>query len=172
MRLIDYGRIAKSHGLGGGLKVIPFSGETSSLEKLTRVFIKSAGSSEPRSFEITEKIVREKNAVLKLSGVDTLNGARKFTGSTVMIASSDLPETGEGEYYNFQLIGLEAADGDGKKIGGVSSVVQSGMQSVLVISTPDGGEILVPMVKKFIAGVDLEKGTVVVKNTKALKEKE
>ncbi|QMU55699.1 MAG: 16S rRNA processing protein RimM [Candidatus Mycalebacterium zealandia] len=172
MRLIDYGKIAKSHGLEGGLEVIPFSGETSSLKKLRRVFIKSSDSSEPHSFEITGKIVREKDVVLKLSGVNTRDDAQKFAGSTVMVALSDLPGTGEGEYYNFQLIGLEAVGEDGEKIGRVLSLVQSGMQSVLVISLPDGGEILVPMVEKFIAGVDIEKGTVAVQNTEALKEKD
>lgn len=171
MRLIDYGKITKSHGFGVGLKVVPFSGDTSSLKKLRRVFIKFAGSSEPRSLEITERTVREKSAVLKLSGVDTRDGAQGLVGSTVMVAASDLPETGDGEYYNFQFAGLEAVGGGGEKIGVVSSVVQSRMQSVLVISSTEGGEVLVPMVEKFIAGVDLEKGAVRVRNTDSLKEK-
>ncbi len=166
MKLIDYGKITKGRGLKGALKVVPFSGAPSSLQTVTRVFIKSPFSSEsvPQSFEITEKQIGRKSAILKISGVDSVEGASRFRGSTVMVAESDLPETGEGEYYNFQLRGLCAVKQNGSEIGTVESVLQSGFQSVLVISTA-AGELLVPMVEKFVAGVDIENGRVEVRNT-------
>jgi len=166
MRLIDYGKITKVRGLKGGLKVVPFSGDPSSLQTVSRVFIKSLFSSEsvPQSFEIKEKQIGRKIAILKISGVDSREDASRFCGSTVMVAKSDLPEAGEGEYYNFQLLGLCAVRQDGSEIGTVASVLQTGFQSVLVILTA-AGELLVPMVEKFVVGVDIEKGRVEIRNT-------
>lgn len=164
MRLVDYGKIAKSHGLDGALRIVPFSGDAAGLLSLGRIFI-SLGGGDPQGFRITDRTVRGKSAVVKLAGVDTKDGAERFRGSRVMVDASDLPETEDGEYYNFQLVGLLAVGEDGGEIGTVESVLQSGMQSVLVISKKSGGELLVPMVEKFIAYIDIEKGTTTVRNT-------
>lgn len=170
MSLIDYGKITKSHGLAGGMKIHPFSGEAAALASVGRIFIKPDKDSEPQSFDITDRVVGEKSAIVKLSGVDTKERAENFCGMRVMVSVSDLPETVEGEYYNFQLVGLLAVRGDGREIGTVESVLQSGFQSVLVISTKGGsGELLVPMVEKFVAEISLEKRTATLKNTEFLR---
>ncbi len=169
MRLIDYGRIAKPQGLKGGLKIVPFSGDAEGLRFACRVFIGIADGGEPQSFDITESAVAGKSAVIKLAGVETKEDAEKFRGLRVMVAVSDLPETPEGEYYNFQLVGLLAVSENGAEIGKVESVLQSGMQSVLVISKKDG-ELLVPMVEKFVRDVDIEAGTVTVGNMEGLED--
>ncbi len=167
MSFIDYGKVVKSHGLTGGLKVVSFSGDASALKTLGRIFIKTADS-EPEDFEITERRIGDKSAVVKLSGVNTKEGAERLRGSLVLVSVSDLPETGEGEYYNFQLVGLRAVcAGNGEEIGRVESVLQSGFQSVLVISKPQG-ELLVPLVEKFVKKIDVKKGTLAVGNMQSL----
>ena len=73
-------------------------------------------------------------------------------------ASPDDPE----EFYDHQLIGLEAVDLDGKPLGTVSRVVHGGAQDLLQIRTPDRREALVPFVAALVPEVDVPGGRVVV----------
>ena len=167
-RLIEYGKITKPRGLRGEVRVVAFSGDASALETASRVFVKPEGADAPRPFEITDRKVSGAYAVLTFAGVDTREGSDGLRGASVMVAAQDLPEPGEGEYYNFSLIGLAVAEG-GKPLGAVTEIVQGGGQSVLVVTDGGGGEILIPMAEKFIERIDGEGGTVVVKNTAALR---
>ncbi len=170
MRLIDYGRIAKSHGLSGGLKLVSLSGDLSALKSIKRIYVKTSGASAPRSFDITEKTFRAKDAIIKLRGVETPSQAQGFHGAVVMVEEADLPPAADGEYYDFQLTGLRAVTRRGEAAGEVESVLHTGLQSVLVISKTGGGDLLVPLVEKFIERVDISAGEVVVRNTEMLEE--
>ena len=166
-RLIEYGRITKPRGLRGEVRVVAFSGDASALETISRVFIKPEGADAPRPFEVTDRKVSGSGAELSLAGVDTRAGADGLRGAALMVTAEDLPEPGEGEYYNFSLIGLAVTEG-GTPVGTVTEIVQSGGQSVLVV-TDNGGEILIPMAEKFVERIDEAGGTVAVKNTAVLR---
>jgi len=73
-------------------------------------------------------------------------------------ASPEDPE----EFYDHQLIGLEAVDLGGKPLGTVSRVVHGGAQDLLQIRTPDRREALVPFVAALVPEVDVAGGRVVV----------
>ncbi len=73
-------------------------------------------------------------------------------------ASPEDPE----EFYDHQLIGLEAVDLDGTPLGTVSRVVHGGAQDLLQIRTPDRREALVPFVAALVPEVDVAGGRVVV----------
>jgi 16S rRNA processing protein RimM len=65
------------------------------------------------------------------------------------------------EYYDHQLVGLDAEDLDGRRLGEVSAVVH-GAQDLLQIRTPDGRDALVPFVAALVPEVDLAARRVVV----------
>ena len=169
-RLIEYGGITKPRGLRGEVKVVAFSGDASALGSVSRVFIKPAGANKARPFEITGGKINGSGAVLSLAGVGTREDADGLRGAVLMVAESDLPEPGEGEHYNFRLIGLAVSEG-GATVGSVTEIVQSGGHSVLVVTDAGGGEILIPMTERFIEEIDEAGGTVSVKNTGALRER-
>ena len=76
------------------------------------------------------------------------------------VAASELP-TDEDEYYDRQLVGLEAVTGDGTSVGRVLAVLHPAGQDLLEIGTASGPR-LVPFVEALVPEVDLAGGRLVV----------
>ena len=78
-------------------------------------------------------------------------------GAPIEVAREELPPTGEGEYYAFQLIGLEVVEENGRALGTVADVIPGVANDVL-----DVGKHLLPMIEDCIRSVDLEAGRITV----------
>ncbi len=157
--LIPIGKVTKPHGVQGALKIFPY-GET--LEGL----------------QIGEKLFWIEGGVqlqLTLSGLDAQNRvwiaqfeeicgrdqAERLAGREVFVESDRLPELPEGEYYQFQLIGLSVETRDGKALGTLSAVLETGSNDVYVVEG-GGREVLVPAIEEVVYEVDLLNGKIIV----------
>ena len=69
-------------------------------------------------------------------------------------ASPEDPE----EFYDHQLVGLQAVTTDGEPVGEVASVAHTAAQDLLVIVRDDGTEVLVPFVEALVPVVDVAAG--------------
>jgi len=67
----------------------------------------------------------------------------------------------EGEYYLFQLVGLTAVTEEGRELGRVKEVLQTGANDVYVVDTPRG-ELLLPAIQDVVKDVELAAGRLVV----------
>jgi 16S rRNA processing protein RimM len=96
-------------------------------------------------------------------GVSGRNEAEALRGTMlrVVLGADDVPEDDD-EFYDHQLIGLGAYDLDGTHLGEVVNVSHGAAQDLLVISTPDRREALVPFVKALVPTVDLAAKRVVI----------
>lgn len=95
-------------------------------------------------------------------------GAEAVRG-TLLVA---VVETGErpaepGEFYDRQLIGLQATTPDGAEVGRVASVLHLPAQDLLEIDTAAGPR-LVPFVEALVPDVDLETGRLTVVDVEGL----
>src|SRR5690606_558814 len=104
-------------------------------------------------------------AIVKLAGTDSPEDASKLSGLAVKIAGSDARPLEEGEYFLFQLIGLDAVDEAGERLGTVIDLIETGANDVLVIGQrPEGGaNLLVPNHPDFVPEIDPDAGRVVVR---------
>ena len=83
------------------------------------------------------------------------------------VDTEDRPQDTE-EFYDHQLVGLTMVSTEGRHVGEVAEVVHSAAQDLLVVTTPDGGEVLVPFVAALVPEVDLQGGRVVVEDRPGL----
>jgi 16S rRNA processing protein RimM len=79
-------------------------------------------------------------------------------GAQLEIDRDALPEPGEGEYYAFQLVGLEVEEEGGVKLGRVTEVSSGPANDVLELDTG----LALPLVDACIRQVDLASGRIVV----------
>ncbi|KAB2831935.1 MAG: 16S rRNA processing protein RimM [Candidatus Dadabacteria bacterium] len=167
MGLIAYGKITKAHGLSGGLKLLPFSRLPENLNSITRIFIDSPGNHRPEPFTLKECRFEKGSAVIRLEGIDSIEEAEKLIGRDVYIEKSDLPELGEGEFYWFELIGLDVYTEDGRYAGKVESLIDRALQSVLVVK--DGGkEELIPLSEPIIKEINLSESKIIISPVEGL----
>jgi len=102
-------------------------------------------------------------AIVKFCGIDTKEQAAGLTGCGVYFPKSLSDRDGDemtwDEIKGFRLIDTDIYN---REIGTVSSVDDSTANVLLEITTPQGGDILVPAAREFIKNIDTEKKEITV----------
>ena len=143
--LVTVGRVGRPHGLDGSF------------------FVEHA-SDDPERFAV--------GAVLHVAGEAARVDASKRSGgrpvirldrevprgADLTVPRDALPPTAEGEYYAFQLVGLEVQEEAGRTLGRVVRVAPGVANDVLEL---DSG-LALPLVEDCVREIDLELGRIVV----------
>jgi 16S rRNA processing protein RimM len=79
-------------------------------------------------------------------------------GAELAVPRNELPPPEEGTYYEFQLIGLEVAEEQGRALGRVAAVQPGPANDVLEL---DSG-LLLPLVEACVREVDLDRGRILI----------
>ena len=79
----------------------------------------------------------------------------------VEIAEETLPPLQKNEFYHRQIIGLIVVTPEGKKIGQIAEIIETGSNDVYVVKG-QGKEYLIPAIKDVISCIDLSSGTVII----------
>ncbi len=111
------------------------------------------------------------NVVLKLEGVNTPDEAERLRGALLYVPVEEAVPLGEDEYYYHQIIGLEVWTADGRFLGRVTEILETGANDVYV-AEKDGREVLIPAVASVVQEVDLEHHRLVVSPPPGLLEEE
>ncbi len=98
---------------------------------------------------------------MTLEGFTSREDSAGLVGSEVLIEKSELPENTPGEYYLFELVGLDAYSEEGAKIGSVTGIMPAGGNDLLQIAA-ESGEVLIPVREEFLLEVDLPNKRIVV----------
>ena len=139
------GKVGKSHGLDGS-------------------FVVEDASETPEVFAVGAKLLVEGEEVMVL-GLRHARGRpvirldrRVARGASLHVPRDALAETAEGEYYVFQLVGLQVQEEGGGVLGVVTDVAPGVANDVLEL---DSG-LLLPMVEECVLSVDLEARCILV----------
>jgi 16S rRNA processing protein RimM len=103
------------------------------------------------------------NMLITMDGVRTREEAAELTNLEVFVRTDELPALAEGQFYHHQLIGLKAVLEDGREIGTLGEIMETGANDVYVINGADGQEILLPAIDSVILKIDLSVKQMVVK---------
>lgn len=142
---VRVGAIVKTHGTQGELKV-----QTShNLSKWA--FLEIQGK--PVPFIVTSfQFMHDDEGILKLEGVDTVEAAAKLTGYEILVAQTrKLKE----QHVNDSVVGYTLIDATHGQLGVVEELVELPMQ-LLLKSTHNNEELLIPAVEAFISDIDDE----------------
>lgn len=158
-RLIPLGKIVTTHGILGWLKLNPYNSETTLLRTGADIIVEKAGI--PLTVGIQSSRRQGRQILLKICGIDTIEAAQDYIGSTVSVMEKQLENLGPGEYYQYQVVGLEVFDNLGERIGIVTGTWSTAAGEIYVIQGADK-EHLVPAVKEIIQRVDLASGKLII----------
>lgn len=154
-------RIGRAHGIRGQVSVEVRTDEPELRLGPGAVLMTDPPSAGPLT--ITSGKVHSGRLLLTFEGVADRNAAEALR-NVLLIAEVDpdeLPEDPE-EFYDHQLIGLDAVLADGTPIGEVAEVAHLPSQDLLIVRRPDGREVMVPFVAEIVPEVDLAEQRLVV----------
>ncbi len=106
-------------------------------------------------------------AIIKLNTINSIEEAKKLPGQLVEIHHSQLHPLPEGQYYHFQLIGLEVWTTQGELLGNITEILSAPGNDTYVVSGAQG-EILIPATEDVITSVDIKKGCLVIEPMEGL----
>ncbi len=155
--LLEIGKIVKSSGLKGKLKVLSYCESVETLETLKSVFI-GRGCKDATTFRVKTSGVKRGSFCLELEGVETAESASELIGFGVFIPPEDLPK---GDYYWKDIIGLDVVTEEGLRLGKITNIMATGSNDVYLCSGER--EILIPAFDDIVRKIDIEKGIIVVK---------
>jgi len=155
LEFITVGRILASYGVEGKLKV---KIETDFPQRFTsgaEVYINRQ--------QMTIDSVEWHNGklVIKLNTIDSKEDAQKLQGKNVEIYHSQVHSLPEGQYYYFQLIGLEVWTTQGEFLGNITEILDTESNDNYVVHSTKG-EILIPAIEDVVKSIDLDKGCLVI----------
>lgn len=157
---LELGQIVNVKGLKGEIKVNPFTENINRFETLNKILIKL--KNEIKEYEI-EKVSYHKNQViLKLKGIDTIEAAETLRNYYILINRKDLEPLEEGKYYIADLIGLDVYTEEGKVLGKVDDIYNTGSNDIYVVKDELGKQKLLPGIPEVIKKVDLENSKIIV----------
>ncbi|MDE2779906.1 MAG: ribosome maturation factor RimM [Chloroflexota bacterium] len=100
--------------------------------------------------------------LLKLAGIDSPSAARSLIGQDLSAPAESSPDLPEGEYFHYQLMGMQVFTEEGENLGSISEIIVTGSNDVYVVSGGEG-DILLPALAQVIRRVDITRMEMVVK---------
>ena len=157
---LEIGQIVNTHGIKGEIKVTPFTNDITRFDDLKEVYVKS--KKESKLYKV-EGVRYHKNMVLiKLEGINTPEQADLLRNAYLEVDREHAVPLEEGTYYIVDLIGLEVYTEEGKLLGKVDDIYNTGANDIYVIKDELGKQVLLPGIKDVIKNVDLEGGKITV----------
>ena len=145
------GRIVRAHGVRGAVKVLPETDDPSRFLALKEAYIEENGGFRP--ILVSQAQLLSDGAVLYLEGVDTPEQAELMRGKYIAVDRAHAVQLPKDTYFIADLIGCEAFDTDGRRLGKVTDVFPTGANDVYEL---DGGRVLIPALKRVLSKVDTE----------------
>ncbi|MBI5598111.1 MAG: 16S rRNA processing protein RimM [Deltaproteobacteria bacterium] len=152
---VALGRVAGAHGVSGELKIVPYIAGDDAVGHME--FFRSACKTlhiGGVSYAVRDMKHHGGVLLVTLEGVIGREGASALRGKEVLVERDALPEPSEGEYYRFDLIGIEVRTEDGQYLGEVTDVFSTGSNDVYEVTGPMG-EVLLPAIKECVIAVDV-----------------
>ncbi len=114
-------------------------------------------------YRITDSFsARKDQVILKLEGIDTPAAAQELSGQWLTSPAQESPELSDGEFFHFQLLGLQVRTEEGEELGILGESLRTGSNDVYRVEK-DGSELLLPAISQVILRVDLSARVMVVK---------
>lgn len=151
------GRIAAPHGVRGEVIVEIHTDFPQRFVPDARFFVGE------RKLAMTVERVRpfKHRLLIKFREISDRTGAERLRGAWIHVPIEEAWPLEEGEYYEYQIIGLEVWTEEGEYLGEVDHIIYTGANDVYVVQGPRG-EVLLPAIDEVIREIDLEGGRMTV----------
>ena len=107
---------------------------------------------------------RAREARLALEGVQDRDAAQELKGLLVLGITENLEPLPEGEYYWHELVGCRVESREGRVIGTVREIWETGAHDVLVVEAEDGRQHLISTARELVPEIDPEAGRIVIQS--------
>ena len=156
MGYIPVGRVLSTRGVQGEIRFRYYNESESNLCSYAAFFADCDG----QKVELRPDRVQAQRGyfLIRFGELETPGSVSFLVGKELFVREEDLPKLNEGEYYEYQLIGLKVMNEHDDFVGHVMEVIHTKANDVLVIQGER--EMLIPMQEEFVLGIDVDSASI------------
>ena len=166
--LVIIGKLLRTHGIKGALKVAVLTDVPGRLAGLSRVILE-APSGIQMVCTLTSVGGTPTQAILAFSELTSPEEARAFVGGWVKIPREEAVPLSEDRFYHFDLVGMEVYFTDGKFLGTLEEIIETGSNDVFVVRN-ERKEFLIPATRQVVREVNIEQHRMTLSRIEGLVE--
>jgi 16S rRNA processing protein RimM len=157
--LIPVGKILKTHGNKGALKVLNLSDIPDRLRHCKTLFCMNNSGVE--ELTVTQYRSHDRFAIMSFENINSLSDGEKRKGHLLCIKEKDLSTLPEDTFYIHEIVGFTVFDESRRCIGKLKEIWQLPANDVFVVKS-DHSEILIPATKKAIKKISTDDNEIIV----------
>ena len=154
--MLRVGVITTTHGVRGEVKVYPTTDDAERFLELEEIWLDTGKERLPLKIQNVKFF--KNMVILKFEGYDDINAVQAWRQKDLLVTREQAVELQEDEYFIGDLIGLHVEDEEGKALGVLRDVLETGANDVYLVSRPGEKDLMLPAIKDCIREVDLESG--------------
>lgn len=157
---LEVGQIINTFGIKGFVKVYPYTDDIKRFDDLKKVYIKN--KLEKKELEIQEVKYHKNMVLIKFKDIDKLEDAESLRGHYILIDRKDSKPLDEDTYFIVDLLGLEVYTDEGKLLGKLDDIFNTGSNDIYVVKNELGKQLLLPAIKDVIKEIDIKNKKIIV----------
>ena len=151
---LEIGQIVNTFGIKGEVKVAPFTDDINRFDDLKKVYVRT--KKDLKIYKVENARYHKNMVLLKFEGINNPEEAELLKNSFLEVDREDAIPLEEGTYFIVDLIGLDVYTDDGKLLGKVEDIYNTGANDIYVVKDELGKQILLPGIDDVIKEVKLE----------------
>jgi len=172
---IVLGKLMRTQGLDGGIRFLPYYGDFDQFTKLNFdecVFYWTAPSTQKNDASLKTiplKVVschpHQQFIILQFANYDDIDSVRSLTNGELSIDTAQMWPPEEGEYREYELIGMKVVDSDSGHLFGTVAGLEDGMaHSYLRVAPAEDGKksFVIPFVGAMVLSISRDSREVLV----------
>ncbi len=150
--LVLVGKFGAAHGIKGEVRLQSFTGDPAAIARYGPL-----SDVKGRQFTLASlRPVKGDLFVARVEGIKDRTAAEALVNVELFVSRAALPPPEEDEFYLADLIGLDARDTSGERLGTILNVLNFGGGDILEVVPEGGGETwLLPFTKEVVPEIDL-----------------
>lgn len=156
----EVGQIVNTFGIKGQVKVVPFTDDVKRFEELNEVYIEK--KNELQLFQIEQVNYHKNMVIIKFKGINTIEEAEKYRNCYLKIDRKHAKKLPKDTYFIADLLGLPVYTDEGKLLGKVDDIYNSGSSDIYVVKDEMGKQVLLPSIPEVLKEIDLENEKIIV----------
>jgi len=157
MKYIAVGRALGAHGLKGEVKFRYYNEAKEDFLRYASLFFKKGDTY--TELQIIGNRLHKDLFLIKLKGLETPEEVFPLLNKELFVREEDLSPLEDGEYYDYQLIGLAVVDTNNGTVGVVKAVIHTKANDLLAVKAGEE-EVFIPLTEEFIREIDLESSSI------------
>ena len=153
-KYLEIGQIVNTFGIKGEVKINPFTDDIKRFDKLKTIYIEN--KKVKKEYKIENVKYHKNMVIMKIKDIDTIEQAEELRNAYILIDREDEEPLEDGIYYIVDLIGLEVYTDEGKLLGKVDDIFNTGSNDIYVVKNEFGKQVLLPGIPDVLKQVDLE----------------